>query len=96
MISKPAGARETAARLSFVKLMRYTVAAAVVMVGMALFYLWLVAPLNSTIVIATTLGVFFSVVLGGGLMAIGFLSSNSGHDERAGARAHGVDEGRDN
>ena len=95
MISKPVGAQETAARVSFVKLMTYTVVAAVAMVAAALFYLWLVAPLNGTIIVATSLGVFFSVVLGGGLMAIGFLSSNSGHDERAGARTHGVDENHD-
>ena len=31
----------------------------------------------------TSIGVFISILLGGGLMAAGFLSSNSGHDERA-------------
>ena len=41
----------------------------------------------------TTVGVFISIPLGGGLMAAGFLGANSGYDERvAGVTAALVDE----
>jgi hypothetical protein len=36
------------------------------------------------VLIATALGVFFTVLLGSGLMVLTFLSSRSGHDEQAG------------
>lgn len=76
-------AREQAARTSFKRLITYTIAAGVLMVIGAIYYMSLVGPLTPTTIIATTLGVFFSVLVGAGLMALGFLSSNSGHDDRA-------------
>jgi len=81
-------ARQDAARAGFVRLMIYTVVTGVLMVAGALVYLALSAGLTVTMVIATTVGVFLSVLLGAGLMALGFLSSNSGHDEEAANAAH--------
>lgn len=76
-------ARQAGARASFKRLMVYTLLAGVLMVIGALTFLSLFNDLTVHMVIATTAGVFLSVLLGCGLMAAGFLSSNSGHDERA-------------
>ena len=76
---------QTRARASFKRLIAYTCIAGVFMVAAVLTYLGSQGPLNPTIIIATTLGVFFSVLLGAGLMAMGFLSSSSGHDDAAAA-----------
>jgi Flp pilus assembly protein TadB len=81
-------AREAAARTSFKRLIAYTIVAGVLMVIGALYYMSLMGPLTATSIIATTLGVFFSVLVGAGLMALGFLSSNSGHDDRAAGHVH--------
>jgi hypothetical protein len=54
---------------------------AVLMVFGALVYLYVTSSLDVNTVIATTLGVFFSVLLGCGLFAAAFFSSKSGHDE---------------
>ena len=87
-IEAPGDARELAARTSFKRLMLYTIIAGVLMVIGALYYMSLMGPMTATTIIATTLGVFFSVLVGAGLMALGFLSSNSGHDERAAGHVH--------
>ncbi len=87
-IEAPRDARELAARTSFKRLMLYTVIAGVLMVIGAIYYMSLMGPLTPTTIIATTLGVFFSVLVGAGLMALGFLSSNSGHDDRAAGHVH--------
>jgi hypothetical protein len=71
------------ARTSFWRLIVYLGVAGLVMVAAALYYLSLGGPLTLTLVLTTSVGVFISILLGGGLMAAGFLSSNSGHDERA-------------
>lgn len=76
-------ARTRKARTSFWRLIVYLGIAGVVMAAAALYYLSLYGPLTPTLVLTTTAGVFISILLGGGLMAAGFLSSNSGHDERA-------------
>ena len=76
-------ARTRSARRSFWRLIVYIGIAAVLMVAAALYYLSLYGPLTPTLVVTTGIGVFISILLGGGLMAAGFLSSNSGHDERA-------------
>ena len=56
-------------------------------VAAALFYLRSGGGvLTIHMVIATTLGVGLTVLLGTGLMLLVFLSSGSGHDEHAGAR----------
>ncbi len=55
--------------------------AGVVMVVAALFYISRYEPLRLHMVIATVLGVFFSVLLGAGLFAAAFFSDKSGHDQ---------------
>lgn len=77
--------RFKAAKASFWRLIVYLAIAGAVMVAAALYYLSLHGPLTPTLVATTTIGVFVSILLGGGLMAAGFLSSNTGHDERAAA-----------
>lgn len=76
-------ARTRKARTSFWRLIVYLGIAGAAMVAAALYYLSLFGPLTPTLVLTTGVGVFVSILLGGGLMAAGFLSSNSGHDERA-------------
>ena len=83
MTARHDAARRSSAKHSFWRLIAYLTVAGVVMVAAALYYLSLYAALTPTLVIATGVGVFVSILLGGGLMAAGFLSSNSGHDERA-------------
>jgi hypothetical protein len=46
---------------------------------------------HASLIIATALGVGLTVLLGTGLMALMFISSDSGHDEQA-ARTHKEDE----
>ncbi len=41
---------------------------------------------RASLVIATFLGIGFTVFVGSGLMALVFLSASSGHDQQAGAR----------
>jgi hypothetical protein len=53
----------------------------VVMVIGALTYLSLTGDLEKNMVIATIVGVFFSVLLGCGLFAAAFFSDKSGHDQ---------------
>ena len=74
-----------AAKASFWRLIIYLTIAGIVMTAAALYYLSLYGPLTPTLVGTTAVGVFVSILLGGGLMAAGFLSSNTGHDERAAA-----------
>lgn len=47
----------------------------------AIVYLALTGDLYLHLVVATLLGVFFSVLLGCGLFALSFFSDKSGHDE---------------
>ena len=44
---------------------------------------WLGGPMPVPMVIATSVGVFFTVVVGTGLMSLVFLSAGSGHDADA-------------
>jgi hypothetical protein len=46
---------------------------------------------HASLIIATALGVGFTMLLGTGLMALMFISSDSGHDEQA-ARTHSEDD----
>jgi tellurite resistance-related uncharacterized protein len=64
----------------FLRSMRWIVLAGVLMVAGALWYLSLYGSLTPNMVVATTLGVFFSILLGCGLFALAFLSDKSGHD----------------
>ena len=65
----------------FKRIMRWIAVCAVLMVAGALTYLYLTSSLDTNTVIATTLGVFFSVLLGCGLFAAAFFSSKSGYDQ---------------
>lgn len=79
-LSDPVSAAHAWARYRWI--MRWVIAAAVLSVAAAL--LWLKAegsPLTVAVVIATSAGVAFSVLLAGALMGLIFLSSGSGHDE---------------
>ena len=64
------------------RILKWIVVIAVVMVAGALTYLHLTGDLDANMVIATTLGVFFSVVLGCGLFAAAFFSDKSGIDRQ--------------
>ncbi|HEX6740806.1 MAG TPA: hypothetical protein VF079_03295 [Sphingomicrobium sp.] len=89
--------RREAALAEFKRILKWIVAVGVLTVAAALTYLTLSGTIDSTMVIATTFGVFFSVLVGCGLFAAAFFSENSGIDqavtdvtrtERARARAH--------
>jgi hypothetical protein len=71
--------RQTA-RADFLRMMKWIVVAAVVMVIAALLYLHATGDLTRHMVIATIIGVFLSVLLGSGLMAASYFSDKSGHD----------------
>lgn len=66
----------------FKRIMKWIAVIAVLMVAGALTYLYLTSTLDANTVVATTLGVFFSVLLGCGLFAAAFFSSKSGYDEK--------------
>ncbi len=65
----------------FRRIMKWILLAAVLMVAAALFYLGRSGDLTVHTVMATILGVFFSVLLGCGLFAAAFFSSKSGLDQ---------------
>jgi uncharacterized BrkB/YihY/UPF0761 family membrane protein len=48
--------------------------------------------IHASLIIATALGVGFTVLLGTSLMTLMFLSAESGHDEAAGERIHHEEE----
>jgi hypothetical protein len=65
----------------FKRIMKWIAAIAVLMVAGALTYLHFTSTLDASTVVAVTLGVFFSVLLGCGLFAAAFFSDKSGYDE---------------
>ena len=67
--------------VEFKRIMWWIAAIAVLMVAGAMTYLYLTSTLDANTVIATTLGVFFSVLLGCGLFAAAFVSDKSGYDQ---------------
>jgi tellurite resistance-related uncharacterized protein len=69
------------ARAEFIRSLQVIAVIGVLMVAGALWYLSLFGPLALHMVIATTLGVFVSVLLGCGLFAVGFFSAKSGYDQ---------------
>lgn len=71
----------SAAQAEFFRSLRCIALAGVVMVAGALWYLSLFDRLTVHMVVATTLGVFFSMLLGCGLFAAAFFSAKSGHDQ---------------
>lgn len=69
------------AKREFRLMVKWIAVAAVLMVIGALAFLHAMDALSVHSVVATILGVFFSVVLGCGLFALAFFSDKSGHDE---------------
>jgi hypothetical protein len=67
--------------VEFRRMLKWIVLIAVLTVIVALVYLSLTGDLTVTMVVATTLGVFFSVLLGSGLFAAAFFSDKSGIDQ---------------
>ena len=75
------GADHQQAMAEFRRIIMWIIAIAVAMVIGALLYLNATGDLTVNLVIATTVGVFFSVLLGCGLFAAAFFSDKSGHDQ---------------
>ena len=69
------------AKAEFIRIIKWILLAAVLMVGAALIYLRAMGDLTLHTVVATILGVFFSVLLGCGLFAAAFFSDKSGIDQ---------------
>lgn len=65
----------------FCQILSWILLIAVVMVGGALGYLYSYTSLDLNTVVAVTLGVFFSVLLGCGLFAAAFFNDKSGIDQ---------------
>jgi peptidoglycan/LPS O-acetylase OafA/YrhL len=65
----------------FRRIIAWILLIALLMVGGALIYLHSTGSLDANTIIATTLGVFFSVLIGCGLFAAAFFSSKSGYDQ---------------
>ncbi len=70
-----------AAKAQFLRMIAWIAGIAVVMVAAALAYIAATGELHLHMVVATILGVFFSVLLGCGLFAASFFSDKSGHDQ---------------
>ena len=68
------------ARREFKRMVTWIVGIGVLMAAGAIVYLALTGDLHLHMVVATLGGVFFSVLLGCGLMAAAFFSDKSGHD----------------
>ena len=77
--------RNSKAAAEFWRIMRWIVAAAVLMVIGALTFLAISDGLTLHMAIATVAGVFVSVLLGCGLFALAFFSDKSGHDDQVSA-----------
>lgn len=69
------------AALEFRRMLKWIALAAILMVVAALAYLVMMDSVTVHTVLATILGVLFSVLLGCGLFALAFFSNKSGHDE---------------
>ena len=69
------------AAAEFRRMIKWILIIAILMVAAALVYLHLTSSLTLNMVVATILGVFFSVLLGCGLFAASFFSDKSGHDQ---------------
>jgi flagellar basal body-associated protein FliL len=65
----------------FRRIIVWIIAAAVIMVVGALTYLALTGDLTTSMIVATIVGVFVSVLLGCGLFAAAFFSDKSGMDQ---------------
>lgn len=88
---RPQGRKAAQSRLR--RLLIYLLMAGVAMSAAALVYLHSNGPLSTTLVVTVIAGVFVSIMLGGGLMAMGFYSADSGVDDAvAGATGRQADE----
>ena len=72
--------RQTA-MAEFRRILAWIAAIAVLMVIGALTFLYLFSSLDTNAVVAVTIGVFLSMVLGCGLFAAAFFSDKSGYDQ---------------
>lgn len=79
------GAGDSAWR-RYARLMRWMVLVALACAALALAFLRASGPVAPHEAVATVLGVTFTVLLGTGLMGLGFASRDSGHDVAAGRR----------
>ena len=70
------------AEAEFWRMVRWIAAIGVLMAVGAIAYLAATGELYFHLVVATILGVFFSVLLGCGLFALSFFSDKSGHDQQ--------------
>ena len=68
------------AAADFRRMMLWIAGIGVLLVIGSLWYISLYEPLRLHMVVATVLGVFFSMLLGSGLFAAAFFSDKSGHD----------------
>jgi hypothetical protein len=62
-------------------MMLLIVGLAAVAVVLAILYLAVTGDLSANLVIATSIGVFFSVLVGAGLVAVSYFSNKVGHDD---------------
>ena len=69
------------AKAEFFRMMRWIVTIAIIFAAGAILYLGLTGELHVHLVVGTIGGVFFSVLIGCGLMAASFFSDKSGHDQ---------------
>ena len=69
------------AEAEFWRMVRWIAGIGVAMAAGAIIYLAATGELYLHLVVATILGVFFSVLLGCGLFALSFFSDKSGHDQ---------------
>ena len=69
------------ARGDFRRMMLWIVGIAAVAVMLSILYLALTGDLTANLVIATSIGVFFTVVVGAGLVAVSYFSNKVGHDQ---------------
>ena len=69
------------AEAEFWRMARWIAVIGVIMAAGAIAYLAVTGELYFHLVVATILGVFFSVLLGCGLLALSFFSDKSGHDQ---------------
>ena len=76
----------------FLKIFRLLALLSIVIAAIAvLLVIQGAGEVHASLIIATALGVGFTVLLGTGLMALMFISSDSGHDDQA-ARIHSEDD----
>jgi hypothetical protein len=77
----------------FLKIMRLLALLSIVIAAIAVVLVTRgEGEVHASLIIATALGVGLTVLLGTGLMALMFISSDSGHDEQAGGSLQNKDD----